>query len=182
MDIEVRGFGMSTILLGLWTIALWFMVGVILIGMIEKPSEIDSLLFLWLTMITVGILLGNHVLWSILGKVKLTIDCDKVVIRNINNVFKQETRIPIANFIRVEVRKEQTLAPMWFWGFGKGDVLVKFKNGQRRLGKGWNEKDSLALVKKIDDVIKNYAKHALATSRPRSGDKSRLSDEDFVHD
>ena len=173
MEIKVRGFGLSTILLGLWTIGLWFMVAVLLIGMIEKSSEIDSLWFLWLTMVTVGILLGNHILWTIVGRIKLTIDSHQVVVRNINNIFRQETCIPIGDFMWIELRKEQRLAPIKFWGFGKGDILLKFKNGQRRFGKGLNEKESLALIKQVDEGIRNYAQHALAASRPRPSANSR---------
>lgn len=157
IEIKVPGFGPTTIFLTIWTILLWIMVGVLLIGMIGKPSEIDSLWFLWLVMIGFGILTGNHIIWEAIGKVRITISSDRIHLKNVNNLFKKEVNIPIDDFRRVEFRKEEKFAPLDFWGFTQGDILLKFKNGQRRFGKDLNKRESLKTINLLEKEIKNYA-------------------------
>jgi hypothetical protein len=103
----------------------------------------------------------------LLGKVKVEIDSQQIVLKNINNIFRNETNIPIGDFHWIELRKEQRLPPVEFWGFTKGDIVLKYRNGQRRFGKGLDEKESYDIIRKIEGEIRNHAQHALATSRPR---------------
>ena len=149
IDIKVPGIGPTTVFLAVWTLLLWVMVGVLLINMIGRPSEIDSLWFLWLVMIGIGILTGNHIIWESIGKVRIKISSDRIHIVNLNSIFKKEVNIPIKDFRRIEFRKEEKFAPLNFWGFTNGDILLKFKNGQRRFGKDLNKKDSLEIIHRL---------------------------------
>lgn len=157
IEIKVPGFGLTTIILTIWTILLWIMVGVLLIGMIGKPSEIDSLWFLWLVMIGIGILTGNHIIWEAIGKLRITISQDRIYLTNVNNIFKKRVDIPLEDFRRLEFRKEEKFAPLDLWGFTQGDILLKFKNGQRRFGKDLSKRESLKTINRLETEIKNYA-------------------------
>mgnify|MGYP005845026483 CR=1 FL=1 len=157
IDIKVPGLGPTTVILAVLTIMLWIMVGVLLINMIGRPSEIDNLWFLWLVMIGMGILTGNHIIWEATGKVRIKISSNRIHIVNLNNIFKEKVNIPIEDFRRIEFRKEEKFVPLSFWGFTNGDILLKFKNGQRRFGKDLNKKDSLDIIHRLQKEIKTYS-------------------------
>lgn len=156
IEIKIPGFGPSTLFLTIWTVLLWIMVGVLLLGMIGNPSEIESLWFMWVVMIGMGLLTGNHIIWEAIGKVRITISTDRIQIRNVNNLFKKEIDIPIDDFRRMEFRKEKKFAPLDTWGFTSGDILFKYKNGQRRFGKDLSRRESLSTIDRIEKEIKNY--------------------------
>lgn len=156
IEIKIPGFGPTTLSLTIWTLLLWIMVGVLLIGMIGQPSEIDSLWLLWLIMIGIGSLTGNYIIWEATGKVQITISQDGIFLANVNNIFKKRVNITLKDFRRLEFRKEEKFGPLDFWGFTQGDILLKFKNGQRRFGKDLNKGESLRTIALLEKKIKIY--------------------------
>lgn len=162
VEIKVPGISATTIFLGIWTVLLWFMVGVLLLGMIGKPSEISSLWLMWIIMIGLGILLSNHVVWEVIGKVRITISEDRIQIKNINSIFKEEVNISMVEYRGIAFKKESGFLPLDFWGFTKGDIVLEHKNGKRRFGKDLSQRESLQAIRKIEDAINAHTqkKHA----------------------
>lgn len=156
VEIKVPGISATTIFLGIWTILLWIMVGVLLLGMIGKPSEISSLWLMWIVMIGLGILLSNHVVWETIGKVRITISEDRIQIKNINSIIKEEVNILLVDHRGISFQKESSFLSLDFWGFTKGDIVLEHKNGKRRFGKDLSHRESLQAIRKIESTIGAY--------------------------
>ena len=161
IDIRTKGMGPMTLFLGLWTIGLWIMVGVLLIGMIGRPSEISSLWFVWLVMIGFCLLVSNHIIWEVFGKIKITIGPDRMNLINVNNMFKNELDIPLKDFNRLAYHEEDTFGTGGIFGFSSGNIILHYKNGQRRFGKDLSKRESLLTIKQIEKEINNYAQQRI---------------------
>lgn len=130
------------------------MVGVLLVGMIASPSEIESLWFLWLVMIGVGIGMGNHVYWEMFGRIRITIGPERLQLINVSNLSKHEVNIPLDDFRRLAYHEEDTFGTGRLYGFTSGNIILHYKNGQRRFGKGLTKRESFAIMRQIENEIK----------------------------
>lgn len=157
IEIKTPGIQPLTFFLIVWTLFLWVMVVVLLFGMIGRPSEIESLWFLWLVMIGIGTLTSNHIIWEMVGKVRVKINSDSIHLINVNNLFKNEVYIPIHDFNRIVYSEDPTNMPGRFWGFTKGNIVLHHKNGHRRFGKDLSKRDSLLYINRIESAIEHYA-------------------------
>lgn len=143
------------------TIFSWIMVGVLFLGMISKPSEIKSLVFLWVALVAFGILIGNHAIWELMGKVRISISDESLRITNVNTLFKKRIHIPLSDFKRIEYVKEESNSFFWLYGFVQGDIVVFYKNGQRRFGRGLNRTKSVSVIRKIESEIADRLKNSI---------------------
>jgi len=158
IHIKVRTFWLRTIYLGVVSIFIWFFVITLFIGLIGSPSRIGELGFLWLILASFGIIITNHVIWETIGRVRLEIASDHLKIVNVNSLFKNKIDIQYKDLRKIEYNKEKSFLPTDFWGFTKGDILLKYNDGlkinQRRFGKGLTYTETLKYVKNINDKIK----------------------------
>ena len=137
------------------TIFSWIMVVVLFLGMLSQPSEIKSLWFLWLLLIAFGILAGNHAVWELIGKVRITITDDSIQISNVWTLFKKDLTIPLSEFRGITFKKEEATYFFTMYNIGKGDIVIRYKNGERRFGRGMSKHKSLILIKDIEHEISN---------------------------
>ena len=152
--VKVNTFVPRIIFLGLFSIAIWAMVFILLIGMFERPSEIDSLWFFWIVMVVIGLLSANHVIWETIGKVEIEFDSKNVNVRNVNNLLKKKVHFSNEDLRGISFNKEKVSVPSSFWGFAQGDILIKYKNGSRRLGKGLRKQEALKIVELLSEKTK----------------------------
>lgn len=153
IEIKTKGMGPMTLFLSFWTIGCWIMVGVLLIGMIGRPSEIKSLWFLWLVMIGFGLFMGNHIIWEVFGRVRITINPERLTLININSLFKNEVDIPLTDFNRLAYHEEDTFGAGRTFGFTSGNIILHYRNGQRRFGKDLNKRESYLIIRRIENEI-----------------------------
>lgn len=161
IKIKTKGMGPLTLFLGLWSIVLWIMVVVLLVGMIGRPSEIKSLWFAWLAMIGIGLLTSNHIVWEIFESVKITIGPDRLNLININSLFKNEVDIPLTDFNRLAYHEEDTFGTGGVFGFSSGNIILHYKNGQKRFGKDLSKRESYLSIRQIENEMKNYTQQSL---------------------
>jgi hypothetical protein len=153
IEIKSPEIGSATLFIALWTLLLWVAIGVLFAGMIGKPHEISNLGFLWLLMVGVGIVMGNYIFWELVGKVRFSICSKRILIKNIHNLFKTEITLPIEDFRRMEFREE---VPMSLGLFAQGNIILHYKNGQRRFGKYLGKKEAMQLIRTLELAINQH--------------------------
>ena len=121
------------IILAIWDIGVWAMVIVLLIGMIGKPTEIESLWFLWLAMIGIAFLVGNLVTWQFFGKVRLIFRENYLKLFNTGTKYTRRKLIPYEKIYQVNFAKDKkTTFIEKFWGAAGGNIELRYFEGIRR--------------------------------------------------
>lgn len=129
------------------------MVFVLLFGMIGKPTEVKSLWFLWLFMITLSLYVIHQLIWEMSGKVQICFSEKSVELKNLNTFFKKETTILYAKINSISYSQED-YNPFFIWGASySGNVKIKYGIHEKRIGLGLNKSDSLHLVKILRSKI-----------------------------
>jgi hypothetical protein len=153
IEIKPEDLSPMIVMLVIASIFCWIIVVVLFLGMISKPSEIKNLWFLWLVVVGFAFFLSNHAIWELVGKVKITINSDRLQIKNVNTIFKKELSIPLTDIRRVEYKKEETIHFFWLYGIVSGDIVIKYKNGQRRIGRGLSKNKSMIIISTLENEI-----------------------------
>ena len=142
------------IFLGIWSLGCLFMALVIFAGLYHQPARME-LLIPGILIAIAGILVLNHVIWNLFGFTQIDLNGRRIVIRDIRNLFKHTEIIAIEDWVGASYEKEKLGMAFRFWEFNFGDIVIRHKKGERRVGKGLSQIECEAWVEKINQSIDN---------------------------